>query len=156
MWGRGADCTAPGTEVFWIKTLFEVLAGWWCTGQLFEQLCRATFLSNFALGTFPLRMGNTFIRSFVGPVSHLVAHWWQYYPKLPHVSSASGDKAEPYLPSVGAGAASFSFWPLVVWFKPLPHIGWGALWPRLTAACIRWCLFRFPKELHANVQWLHL
>ncbi len=56
--------------------------GWWYTGH-FEQCC---------LGTFPLRMGNKFqsgyFRSVVGPVSHLVVHWWQHFPKLPSVSSA--------------------------------------------------------------------
>ncbi len=47
-------------------------------GQLFEQCC---------LGTFPLRMCNKFLsgyfRSVVSPVSHLVACWWQHFPKLP-------------------------------------------------------------------------
>lgn len=56
-------------------------------GNFFEQSC---------MGTFQLRMGNTFLSGYfrlvVGYVSHLVAHWLQYcsaklLKKLLHVSS---------------------------------------------------------------------
>ncbi len=76
----------------WVLPLYYIftLWGWWYMGQLFFQCC---------LGTFPLRMGNKFLsryfRSVVGPVSHLVARWWQHclkscpmfhQPQVPQVS----------------------------------------------------------------------
>ncbi len=46
-------------------------------GQLFEQCC---------LGSFPLKMGNTFLtgyfRSVMYPVSHLIAFWPQTWTKV--------------------------------------------------------------------------
>ncbi len=47
-------------------------------GTFSEQFCWKTLFEKCCLGTFPLRMGNTFIsgyfRSIMGPVSHLVAY----------------------------------------------------------------------------------
>ncbi len=79
------------------RNLQAGVLGWWYTGQLFEQCC---------LGTFPLRMGNTFLfgyfRSVVGPVSHLVARWWQHFPKLP---SNIVQKVAPCIISLRAGCS---------------------------------------------------
>ncbi len=46
---------------------------------------RVTFFEQCCIGTFPLRMGNRFLSGYfrlvVGPVSDLVAHWWQHRSK---------------------------------------------------------------------------
>ncbi len=50
-------------------------------GNFLSNFARQLFLSNVAWVFSPLRMVNKFLsgyfRSVVGPVSHLVAHWWQ-------------------------------------------------------------------------------
>ncbi len=51
-------------------------------GNFLSNFARQLFLSNVAWVFSPLRMVNNFFlsgyfRSVVGPVSHLVAHWWQ-------------------------------------------------------------------------------
>ncbi len=48
----------------------------------FWAILPGNFFEQCFLGTFPLRMGNTFLSGYfisvVSPVSHLVAHWWQH------------------------------------------------------------------------------
>ncbi len=66
------------------RNLQADVLGWWAT---FWAILPGNFFWAHCLGTFPLRMGNKFLfgyfRSVVGLVSHLVARWWQYFPKLP-------------------------------------------------------------------------
>jgi len=74
------------THRLWICQLFRKN---WLNECSKVMIYGATFLSNVTewccLGTFPLRMGNTFPAGYfwlvVGPMSHLVACWWQHCSK---------------------------------------------------------------------------
>ncbi len=67
--------------------------GWlWYMGHFVSNFDGNFVLSNVAC-TFPLRMGNKFLSGYfrlaVGPVSQLVAHWWQHMPKVAQHCSKS-------------------------------------------------------------------
>jgi len=79
--GPSFDHSEPLPTIFFGSFKEKQNLRWWYT----ERRCWPILLIDCCLGIFPLKMGNTFLsgsfRSVMGPVSHLVAHWWQHFSK---------------------------------------------------------------------------